>query len=55
MAVLWVVQKIYLRTSRQLRFLELQFRAGIFSSFLDSVSVALDYNAEHEFDANAFY
>ncbi|KAI0391308.1 putative ABC transporter [Xylariaceae sp. FL0594] len=37
MAVLWVVQKIYLRTSRQLRFLELQSRAGVFSSFLDSI------------------
>ncbi|KAI1809574.1 putative ABC transporter [Poronia punctata] len=37
MVVLWVVQKIYLRTSKQLRFLELQSRAGIFTSFLDSI------------------
>ncbi|KAI1179905.1 putative ABC transporter [Nemania sp. FL0916] len=35
--VLYVVQKIYLRTSRQLRFLELQSRAGVFSSFLESM------------------
>ncbi|KAI0410502.1 ABC transporter-like protein [Xylaria grammica] len=35
--VLYVVQKVYLRTSRQLRFLELQSRAGVFSSFLDSI------------------
>ncbi|KAF2968293.1 hypothetical protein GQX73_g5239 [Xylaria multiplex] len=36
MLVLYIVQKVYLRTSRQLRYLELQSRAGIFSSFLDS-------------------
>ncbi|KAK1831127.1 ABC transporter, partial [Podospora conica] len=35
--VLYVVQKIYLRTSRQLRFLELESRAAVFSSFLESV------------------
>ena len=37
-AILYVVQKIYLRTSRQLRFLELESRATVFSSFLESVS-----------------
>ncbi|TGJ81726.1 hypothetical protein E0Z10_g7042 [Xylaria hypoxylon] len=35
--VLYVIQRVYLRTSRQLRFLELQTRAGVFSSFLDSI------------------
>lgn len=37
MAVVYIVQKVYLRTSRQLRFLELEARAGVFSSFLESV------------------
>ncbi|KAI1820889.1 putative ABC transporter [Xylaria intraflava] len=35
--LVYVVQKVYLRTSRQLRFLELQSRAGIFSSFLETI------------------
>ncbi|KAI9643325.1 hypothetical protein NHQ30_007944 [Ciborinia camelliae] len=37
MLVVYIVQKVYLRTSRQLRFLELEARAGVFSSFLESV------------------
>lgn len=37
MIVVFVVQRLYLRTSRQLRFLELEARAGVFSSFLESV------------------
>ncbi|KAI0189383.1 putative ABC transporter [Xylaria flabelliformis] len=37
MAVVYVVQKVYLQTSRQLRFLELEARAGVFSSFLESI------------------
>jgi ATP-binding cassette subfamily C (CFTR/MRP) protein 1 len=37
MLLVYIVQKIYLRTSRQLRFLELESRAGLFSSFLESV------------------
>jgi len=37
--VVFIVQKIYLRTSRQLRFLELESRAAVFSSFLESVSL----------------
>ncbi|KAK5653329.1 hypothetical protein OQA88_9020 [Cercophora sp. LCS_1] len=37
MAVVYVVQKVYLRTSRQLRFIELESRAAVFSSFLESV------------------
>ncbi|KUJ08206.1 putative ABC transporter [Mollisia scopiformis] len=36
--VLLIVQKIYLRTSRQLRFLELEARASVFSSFLETIS-----------------
>jgi ATP-binding cassette subfamily C (CFTR/MRP) protein 1 len=39
MLVLYIVQKVYLRTSRQLRFLELESRAAVFSSFLETVSV----------------
>lgn len=37
--VVYVVQKFYLRTSRQLRYLELESRAGVFSNFLESVSL----------------
>ncbi|KAK5626723.1 hypothetical protein RRF57_002438 [Xylaria bambusicola] len=36
-AVVYVIQKVYLRTSRQLRFLELEARAGVFSSFLETI------------------
>lgn len=39
LAVVYIVQKVYLRTSRQLRFLELESRAVTFSSFLESVSI----------------
>ncbi|KAI1326803.1 putative ABC transporter [Xylariaceae sp. FL0255] len=35
--VIYGVQKIYLRTSRQLRYLELDSRARVFSGFLESV------------------
>ena len=35
--IVYIVQKIYLRTSRQLRFLELESHAAVFSSFLESV------------------
>ncbi|OKL59922.1 hypothetical protein UA08_04651 [Talaromyces atroroseus] len=35
--LVYIIQKAYLRTSRQLRFLELESRAGVFSSFLESV------------------
>ncbi|CZR52737.1 related to multidrug resistance protein [Phialocephala subalpina] len=37
MLLVYLVQKIYLRTSRQLRFLELESRAEVFSSFLESI------------------
>lgn len=32
-----VIQKVYLRTSRQIRFLELESRAAVLSSFVESV------------------
>lgn len=35
--IVYVVQKIYLRTSRQLRFLELESRSALYSSFLETV------------------
>ncbi|KAI0127391.1 putative ABC transporter [Xylariales sp. AK1849] len=35
--LVYLVQKVYLRTSRQLRYLELEARASVFSSFLESV------------------
>ncbi|PCH05502.1 ABC transporter, integral membrane type 1 [Penicillium occitanis (nom. inval.)] len=35
--LVYVIQKAYLRTSRQLRFLELESRAGVFSNFLETV------------------
>jgi ATP-binding cassette, subfamily C (CFTR/MRP), member 1 len=38
MLLIYFLQKIYLRTSRQLRFLELESRARVFSSFLEAVS-----------------
>ncbi|OIW22995.1 putative ABC transporter [Coniochaeta ligniaria NRRL 30616] len=37
MVVLYIVQRVYLRTSRQLRFLELESRAAVFSNFLESI------------------
>ncbi|KAK6853983.1 hypothetical protein PG995_010795 [Apiospora arundinis] len=37
MLLVYSVQKVYLRTSRQLRYLELESRAQVFSSFLESV------------------
>ncbi|KKY32101.1 putative atp-binding cassette [Diaporthe ampelina] len=39
-AVVYAVQKVYLRTSRQLRLLELESRAAVFSSFLETVQGA---------------
>lgn len=39
-AVVYLVQKVYLRTSRQLRFLELESRAAVFSSFLETIQGA---------------
>ncbi|AEO59860.1 hypothetical protein MYCTH_2308466 [Thermothelomyces thermophilus ATCC 42464] len=36
-SLVWIIQKVYLRTSRQLRFLELESRAAVLSSFLESV------------------
>jgi ABC-type multidrug transport system fused ATPase/permease subunit len=39
-AIVYIVQKVYLRTSRQLRLLELESRAAIFSCFLESIQGA---------------
>lgn len=39
-AVVYAVQKVYLRTSRQLRLLELESRAAVFSSFLETAQGA---------------
>lgn len=39
MLLVYVIQKIYLRTSRKLQFLELEARASVFSSFLECVSL----------------
>lgn len=33
----YLVQKVYLRTSRQLRLLELESQSAVYSSFLESV------------------
>ncbi|KAF9875444.1 hypothetical protein CkaCkLH20_07264 [Colletotrichum karsti] len=35
--IVYIVQKAYLRTSRQLRFLDLESRSAVYSSFLESV------------------
>lgn len=37
MSIVYAVQKIYLRTSRQLRLLEIESRSAIYSSFLETV------------------
>ncbi|KAH9209825.1 P-loop containing nucleoside triphosphate hydrolase protein [Leptodontidium sp. 2 PMI_412] len=36
-AIVYVVQRLYLRTSRQLRFIELESRSAVYSSFLETV------------------
>jgi ATP-binding cassette subfamily C (CFTR/MRP) protein 1 len=41
MLLVYLVQKVYLRTSRQLRYLELEARASVFSSFLESVGTGI--------------
>jgi hypothetical protein len=35
----YLIQRIYLRTSRQLRFLELESKSSLFTNFLDAVCV----------------
>ncbi len=35
--VVYVVQKVYLRTSRQLRLLELESQSAVYTSFLETV------------------
>lgn len=36
--IVYLVQRVYLRTSRQLRFIELESRSAVFSNFLETVS-----------------
>jgi hypothetical protein len=40
LAIVYVIQKVYLRTSRQLRFLYLESQSAVYSGFLDAVSSA---------------
>jgi ATP-binding cassette subfamily C (CFTR/MRP) protein 1 len=37
LAIIFVVQKIYLRTSRQLRFLDLEARSPVYTHFLETI------------------
>lgn len=37
LAVVWVIQKFYLRTSRQLRFLDIEAKSPLFTRFLESL------------------
>jgi hypothetical protein len=37
----YFIQRIYLRTSRQLRFLELESRSSLFTNFLDTVCTSV--------------
>jgi hypothetical protein len=46
MLLVYIIQKAYLRTSRQLRFLELEYRAEVFSDFLEAVSIQLPMNMD---------
>lgn len=39
-AVVYLIQKVYLQTSRQLRFLDLESRSTVLSSFLETVSAS---------------
>ncbi|KAI9932592.1 hypothetical protein ASPWEDRAFT_101029 [Aspergillus wentii DTO 134E9] len=36
-AILWVVQRVYLRTSRQLRFLDLEAKSPLYTDFLETI------------------
>lgn len=44
-AIVYIVQKVYLRTSRQLRILELESRAAVFSNFLETIQGATTIRA----------
>lgn len=43
--VLWVVQKFYLRTSRQLRFLDLEAKSPLYTHFLDTIKDVATFRA----------
>ncbi|KAG4437815.1 hypothetical protein IFR05_006702 [Cadophora sp. M221] len=51
--IVYVVQRLYLRTSRQLRFIELESRSAVYSSFLETVEGTATIRAfgwQHEFE-----
>ncbi len=54
--VVFAVQRYYLRTSRQLRVMELESQAALFSSFLETVSFVVHLsglpNADHYFEVS---
>ncbi|KAE8154372.1 P-loop containing nucleoside triphosphate hydrolase protein [Aspergillus avenaceus] len=54
--VLYCIQKFYLRTSRQLRLLDLEAKAPLYSHFLDTIKGAVTIRAfgwvSHEIEAN---
>lgn len=41
----YVIQKVYLRTARQLRYLDLESRSGVYSSFLETVEGSVTIRA----------
>lgn len=42
MLLVYVIQKVYLQTSRQLQFLELESHVGVLLSFLECVGTLLN-------------
>lgn len=44
--IVYFVQRIYLRTSRQLRFLELESKSAVYSSFLETVGTPARFHVE---------
>ncbi|PVH81323.1 P-loop containing nucleoside triphosphate hydrolase protein [Cadophora sp. DSE1049] len=52
-AIVYVVQRVYLCTSRQLRFIELESRSAVYSSFLETVEGTATIRAfgwQHDFE-----
>ncbi|KAH7400242.1 P-loop containing nucleoside triphosphate hydrolase protein [Cadophora sp. MPI-SDFR-AT-0126] len=52
-AIVYVVQRVYLSTSRQLRFIELESRSAVYSSFLETVEGTATIRAfgwQHEYE-----
>ncbi|KAE8154272.1 putative ABC transporter [Aspergillus avenaceus] len=53
MAIVYIVQKVYLRTSRQLRFLEIESKSALYSSFIetvDGISTIRAFNWQRRFE-----